>query len=102
MRILLKHHVRYLKMKGDWMLTHTKSDLDFTHLWRMKQKLEANGIRVIADRIESDATLLELFDFDPHYGQGFLFGKPDMPGAYEPFAYAKQYTRREGMKESFG
>jgi len=102
MRALLKHHVRYLKMKGDWMLTHTKSDLDFTHLWRMKQKLEANGIRVIADRIESDATLLELFDFDPHYGQGFLFGKPDMPGAYEPFAYAKQYTRREGVKESFG
>jgi len=102
MRALLKHHVRYLKMKGDWMLTHTKSDLDFTHLWRMKQKLEANGIRVIADRIESDATLLELFDFDPHYGQGFLFGKPDMPGAYEPFSYANQFTRREGVKESFG
>lgn len=102
MRHLLKHHVRYLKMKGDWMLTHTKSDLDFTHLWRMKQKLEANGIRVIADHIENDATLLELFDFDPHYGQGFLFGKPDMPGAYEPFAYAKQFTRRQGVKESFG
>ena len=94
--------MRYLKMRGEWMLSNTKTDLDFTHLWRMKQKLEANGIRVIADRIETESTLLELFDFDPHYGQGFLFGKPDMPGAYEPFSYAKHYTRRQGEKETFG
>ncbi len=101
-KFLLRNHVRYLKMRGEWMLSHTKTDLDFTHLWRMKQKLEANGIRVIADRIETESTLLELFDFDPHYGQGFLFGKPDMPGAYEPFSYAKHYTRRQGEKETFG
>lgn len=101
-RHLLQHHVRYLKMRGDWMVKHTGNDMDFTLLWRTKQKLEANGIRIIADHIESDRALRDIFDFDPHYGQGFLFGKPDMPGAYEPFAYAKHFTRREGVKEVFG
>lgn len=101
-KTLLNRHIRYMKIDARWMYDHTITDSAFTQLWRMKQKLEANGIRVIGSAIEDETMLRELLDYDLHFGQGYLFGKPDTPGAYEPFAYSKTFTRREGFKESFG
>lgn len=101
-KTLLSRHVRYIKMDGNWMIGHNGRDSAFTALWRAKQKMEANGIRVIAATIEHEGMLRDLLDYDLHFGQGYLFGKPDTPGAYEPFAYAKHFTKREGFKESFG
>lgn len=101
-KTLLARHIRYIKMDGRWMTTHNGRDSAFTALWRTKQKLEANGIRVIAATIEHEGMLRDLMDYDLHFGQGYLFGKPDTPGAHEPFAYAKHFTKREGFKESFG
>jgi cyclic-di-GMP phosphodiesterase TipF (flagellum assembly factor) len=34
------------------------------------------GIDLIADRIESDATVVDLLDYDVRFGQGFLFSPP--------------------------
>ena len=99
---LIQHHVRFIKMKSGWMAEQTRSYSDFTHLWRIKNKLESNGIRVVADHIESENELRELLDYDPKYGQGFLFGKPDLLGAYAPFSYAKQPLKRKGVRETFG
>lgn len=99
---LIRNNVRFMKMKASWMLAQTKSDMDFTNLWRIKNKLESNGVRVIADHIENENTLRELLDYDPHYGQGYLFGKPDVIGAYPPFSYTKKTHKRKGVEEKFG
>lgn len=99
---LIKNNVRFMKMKASWMLAQSNSDMDFTNLWRIKNKLESNGVRVIADHIENENTLRELLDYDPHYGQGYLFGKPDVIGAYPPFSYTKKTHKRKGVEEKFG
>lgn len=102
MRDLINHNVRYLKINGSWMAAQGRSDMEFTNIWRMKNKLEANGVRVIADRIEHETDLRALLDFDPHLGQGYLFGKPDLIGSYKPFAYTQTNAKRKGTEESFG
>ena len=50
---------------------------------RRKRRLEMNGIEVIIDRVESEPELLELLDYEVNFGQGFLFGRPDLEGVYK-------------------
>lgn len=102
LKTLLAQHIRYIKMRCDWVMSHNQSDSEFTHLWRAKQKLEANGIRVIASYVENEDILRELMDYDMHFGQGFLFGKPDTPGAFAPYAYSAAPAKRMGVQETFG
>ncbi len=80
--LLQKYKIRFVKLDSAWMLGEMATDRQFNDMVRMKKKLEANGIGVIAEKIETEHALKELLDYDIHYGQGFLFGKPDLPGAY--------------------
>ena len=74
--------VRFVKVGAASLLAKTKSDRDFNEIERQKRKLEGNGIGFIVEKIENETTLRELLDFSINYGQGFLFGKPDLQGAY--------------------
>lgn len=74
--------VRFIKVHAKALLKKTKSDRDFIEIERQKRKIEANGIGFIVERIENEAELKELLDFNINYGQGYLFGKPDLQGAY--------------------
>ena len=38
--------------------------------------LGASGIDLIAERIESESTVVDLLDYDVRFGQGFLFSPP--------------------------
>lgn len=70
--------VRFVKMNAQRLI-----EVDnFKTVLRNKRALEAQGIDVIIERIESEEHLRALLDFDVHYGQGYLFGKPDLQGAY--------------------
>jgi len=80
--LLQKYKVRFVKFDAAWMLGEMKTERQFNDMARMKRKLEANGIGVIAEKIETEHALKELLDYDIHYGQGFLFGKPGLEGAY--------------------
>ncbi|HBR69598.1 MAG TPA: hypothetical protein DEA55_09510 [Rhodospirillaceae bacterium] len=80
--LLQKYKIRFVKLDSAWLLREMATDRQFNDMVRMKKKLEANGIGVIAEKIESEHTVKELLDYDINYGQGFLFGKPDLPGAY--------------------
>ena len=42
----------------------------------LKQTLDGRGIDLIVDRIETEATLVELLAFNIDFGQGYLFGEP--------------------------
>ncbi len=79
---LQKHKIRFLKLDARWMLREMATDRQFADMRKMKRQLEANGIGVIAEKVETEGQLKELLDYDIHFGQGFLFGKPDLQGAY--------------------
>ncbi len=79
---LQNHFVRFVKISANTMLPYTRSEKQRTEFIRLKRKLENNGISVIAEKVENEAMLRELLDFDIHYGQGYLFGKPDIQSAY--------------------
>lgn len=80
--LLQKYRVRYVKIHAKKLLAAMDSDKQFQGMMRFKRKLESNGIGVIAEKIEDEYTLKELLDYDIHYGQGYLFGKPELEGAY--------------------
>ncbi len=80
---LYNKSVRFLKMPAETFLGTDVNAEDFTETLRKKRRLEANGIEVIIDHIESEDQLLELLDYDVNYGQGYLFGRPDLEGVYQ-------------------
>ncbi|MGB0718830.1 MAG: EAL domain-containing protein [Bdellovibrionales bacterium] len=79
---LQRFHVRFVKAHADLFLNACGSDRERARLMKAKRMLEGNGVSVIVERIETEDELRELLDFDINYGQGYLFGRPDLQGAY--------------------
>ncbi len=92
---LMRYKVRFVKIDGDMLSGSRAGQKIFAEMHRCKRKLEANGIGVIAAKIETEKEMQELSDFDVHFGQGYLFGRPDLQGAYKKGARA----RRVGLQE---
>lgn len=67
---LAHQHVSFVKVGATRLLEGLQRD---RHLIRSLRRLE---IDVIAEKLESEARLLELLDYDVGYGQGYLFGEP--------------------------
>lgn len=74
--------VRFVKVDAKLLKQRLKTDSDYTAFWKVKRKIEGNGIALIIEKIETEDDLRQFLDFDLHYGQGYLFGKPDLEGAY--------------------
>jgi len=81
---LQRFRVRFLKVDAAILVKATKNEREYKAIMKSKRMLEGNGIGLIAEKIEDEATMRTLLDFDLHYGQGYLFGRPDLQGAYEP------------------
>lgn len=79
---LQKYHVRFVKISARTLLPYTRSDKGRAELMRRKRALEGNGISLIVEKVENENDLVELLDFDISYGQGHLFGRPDLEAAY--------------------
>ena len=86
--------VRFVKIDAKKLLA-SSSEKAFAAVHKQKRKLEANGIGVIIEKIENEEAMRELLDFDIHYGQGYLFGKPELEGAYKK----RNRARRVGPQE---
>lgn len=81
--LMMRYRVRYLKIEARWLIEQAKKgEAHVTEINRFKRKLEANGIGIIIEKIENESMMKELMDFDIHYGQGYLLGKPELEGAY--------------------
>ncbi|MBL4805630.1 MAG: EAL domain-containing protein, partial [Alphaproteobacteria bacterium] len=87
--------VRFIKIEAAKLLNATSGSA-FATMHKNKRKIEANGIGVIVEKIETEDQIRDLLDFDLHYGQGFLFGKPELEGAYKKRIRA----RRKGWQET--
>lgn len=75
-RTLQDHRIRFVKIKAADLIQKSNTDGKRNALWRIKRRLESNGIGVIAEKIEDQAMMDKLSTLDLHYGQGYLFGRP--------------------------
>ena len=77
-------NVRFVKIEAAQLIrmgdTHNGIDV----VQRFKHNLLSAGAAMIVERIETERDLRELLDFEVDYGEGFLFGKPDLEIAYRP------------------
>lgn len=72
-----QNHFAFVKVDSGTILNRLKKGgADSSAVRALKQDIDGRGIDLIVDRIESEATLLELLDFNIDFGQGYLFGEP--------------------------
>lgn len=70
-------HFAFLKIDADTVLERLqKGGEAAAELRALKQEVDRRGIDLIVERIETEATLVELLDFNIDFGQGYLFGEP--------------------------
>lgn len=67
--------VRFVKVPANLLLSKSASSSDI-HAADLSDLLGRHGISLIAERIETEATVIDLLDYDVRFGQGFLFSAP--------------------------
>jgi len=91
-RVLSERGVRFIKVAGDLLLRRGEESGSEVHPADLADFLARFGIDLVADRIENEALVVDLLDYDVRFGQGFLFStprplRPDiLQGGGEPIA----------------
>ena len=67
--------VRFVKVPANLLLSKGSSSSDINAA-DLSDLLGRHGISLIAERIETEATVIDLLDYDVRFGQGFLFSAP--------------------------
>jgi cyclic-di-GMP phosphodiesterase TipF (flagellum assembly factor) len=75
-RQLAEQRVAFLKVPQSLLLTDDSAAAAELHPVDLKERLRRNRIDLVVDRIEDEATVVELLDFEVDFGQGYLFGEP--------------------------
>jgi cyclic-di-GMP phosphodiesterase TipF (flagellum assembly factor) len=71
---LARRRVRFVRVEVGVLLAAAAEDEAAPN--RLKNRLAREGIDLIAEKVEDEATLAELLDHRIDFGQGFLFGEP--------------------------
>jgi cyclic-di-GMP phosphodiesterase TipF (flagellum assembly factor) len=58
------------------LLDRSKGAYNDIHPEDQTDLLARSGIDLIFERVESEGMVFDLFDYDVHFGQGFLFSPP--------------------------
>ena len=74
-RDLAERGFRFVKVQGSLLLNRAAATTDI-HPQDFAGLLSRFGIELIAAKIESEATVVDLLDYDVKFGQGFLFSPP--------------------------
>jgi len=75
-RGLAERGFRFLKVQAAMLLNRTGATQTDIHPQDVAGLLSRFGIDLIAAKIESEAAVVDLLDYDVKYGQGFLFSPP--------------------------
>lgn len=67
--------VRFVKVPAALLLNKAATAADI-HAADLSDLLGRHGISLIAERIETEAVVVDLLDYDVRFGQGFLFSPP--------------------------
>jgi cyclic-di-GMP phosphodiesterase TipF (flagellum assembly factor) len=77
-RALAEQGVRYVKVAGPLLLGRDLAGAGDIHPSDLPNLLARYGIELIAEKIESESTVVDLLDHDVRFGQGFLFAAPKL------------------------
>jgi len=88
--------VRFVKVPAALLLSKSGSSADI-HAADLSDLLGRNGISLIAERIEAEAVVVDLLDYDVRFGQGFLFSPPRPVRAEALQGSAADATRAEPL-----
>ena len=75
-RDLRERGLRYVKVAASFLLGETASAGSDIHAADLSDLLGRYGISLIAERIEGEAQVVDLLEYDVRFGQGFLFSQP--------------------------
>jgi cyclic-di-GMP phosphodiesterase TipF (flagellum assembly factor) len=75
-RDLGERGIRYVKVPAAFLLSDNASAGSDIHAADLSDLLGRFGISLIAERIEGEAQVVDLLDYDVRFGQGFLFSQP--------------------------
>ena len=75
-RELAERGFRFVKVPAALLLNRTMAPQGDIHPADFSDLLGRFGIDLIAERIESEGTVVDLLDYDVRFGQGFLFSPP--------------------------
>ncbi len=73
---LASRHFGFVKVEAGMLLERIRQQPPDVDLRDFKALLDQAGIDLIVEKIEGEAELVELLDYNIDYGQGFLFGEP--------------------------
>ena len=73
---LASRHFGFVKVEAAMLLQRIRQEPPEAQVRDFKALLDQAGIDLIVDKIEGEAELIELLDYNIDYGQGFLFGEP--------------------------
>jgi cyclic-di-GMP phosphodiesterase TipF (flagellum assembly factor) len=75
-RDLGERGIRYVKVAASFLLGEAASVGSDIHAADLSDLLGRYGISLIAERIEGEAQVVDLLEYDVRFGQGFLFSQP--------------------------
>jgi cyclic-di-GMP phosphodiesterase, flagellum assembly factor TipF len=75
-RDLGERGIRYVKVPATFLLGEPPSAGSDIHAADLSDLLGRFGISLIAERIEAEAQVVDLLEYDVRFGQGFLFSRP--------------------------
>jgi cyclic-di-GMP phosphodiesterase TipF (flagellum assembly factor) len=75
-RDLGERGIRYIKVAAPFLLGEAGSAGSDIHAADLSDLLGRFGISLIAERIEGEAQVVDLLEYDVRFGQGFLFSQP--------------------------
>jgi cyclic-di-GMP phosphodiesterase TipF (flagellum assembly factor) len=75
-RDLGERGIRYVKVAAAFLLGEAASAGSDIHAADLSDLLGRYGISLIAERIEGEAQVVDLLEYDVRFGQGFLFSQP--------------------------
>lgn len=74
-RDLSERGIRFVKIQAALLLNKAAAPTDI-HAGDLSDLLGRSGISLVAERIETEAVVVDLLDYDVRFGQGFLFSPP--------------------------
>jgi cyclic-di-GMP phosphodiesterase TipF (flagellum assembly factor) len=75
-RELAERGFRFIKVPSSLLLNRAIAEQGDIHPADFSDLLGRFGIDLIAEKIESEGTVVDLLDYDVRFGQGFLFSPP--------------------------
>jgi cyclic-di-GMP phosphodiesterase TipF (flagellum assembly factor) len=75
-RELAEQGFRFVKIPAALLLNRAASAAADIHAADLSNLLFRYGLELVAEKIESESTVVDLLDYDVRYGQGFLFSPP--------------------------